>query len=371
MPNKVLIIIGTRPEAIKLLPIYNELKNKESFDPIIISTGQHKEMLTQVFDIFNVSPDIELGIMSKNQTLSGLTALLFTKLEEVYKIEKPDLVIVQGDTQSALVGSMVAYYNRIKVAHIEAGLRTFNKFSPFPEEVNRQCIGVVADYHFAPTDVAKNNLEKEGKSNVYTVGNTVVDALFWCKDIISNSKNSFSTAYKDILKANKMVLVTGHRRENFDSGLDAIADAILFLASKYPTINFVYPVHLNPNVRVIINDKLSNKKNIFLIEPVGYDEMVFLLSNSFCVITDSGGIQEEAPSFDVPVLVTRDTTERPEGISAGCAVLVGTDSENIQHAFVEIVENIDVYDKMSKSVSPYGDGTTSVRIVQILENELK
>jgi UDP-N-acetylglucosamine 2-epimerase (non-hydrolysing) len=368
--KKIIIIIGTRPEAIKLIPLYLELKERQQFEPVIISTGQHKEMLRQVFQFFNVKPDVDLNLMLAQQKLANITSLLFSAIQEQIDIKNPDLIIVQGDTQSAMVGALVGYYNQIKVAHIEAGLRTYNKFSPFPEEINRQTIGLVADYHFAPTQNAADNLLREGKSNVYKVGNTVIDALLLCMKIIQENREYYTCRFQNFLSFDKCVLITGHRRENFNGGLEQVTEAIAHLAEKFPNCCFIYPVHLNPRVQELVRPKLIAISNVFLIDPVGYDDLIFLLSQSFCVITDSGGIQEEAPSLNVPILVTRDTTERPEGIKSGCASLVGTDKEAIISKFTLLMNDEMLLNKMKNAPNPYGKGNSSEEIVAILEKDL-
>lgn len=368
--KKIAIVLGTRPEAIKLLPLYKKLIESQNFKPVLISTGQHKEMLQQVFSLFKIEPNVELNLMTENQTLADITAVLFSKLQDVFSSINPDLVIVQGDTQTAFVGAMLAYQNRIKVAHIEAGLRTYNKFSPFPEEVNRQVIGLVADFHFAPTNEAVFNLNQERKEGIYMVGNTVIDALLWCKKTVDQHSEKYEACFGKYLTNEKTVLVTGHRRENFDNGLANIANSISKLAKKYNNVSFIYPVHLNPKVREVIFKTLANSDNIHLIDPVQYDELIYLLGKCYMVITDSGGIQEEAPSLNVPILVTRETTERPEGVDAGCAKLVGINESNITKAFIELMENKNVYKNMQESNNPYGDGKTSERILKILRDNL-
>ncbi len=369
-PKKIVIIIGTRPEAIKLIPLFLKFKERKQFEPIIISTGQHKEMLTQVFDFFNVEPTIELNLMLKNQKLAGITSLLFSAIQEKFDYLKPDLIIVQGDTQSAMVGALVGYYNQIKVAHVEAGLRTNNKFSPFPEEINRQTIGLVADFHFAPTQESTNNLLTENKSNVFTVGNTVIDALLLCSTIIDNNIEKYNLRYQKFLSYDKRILITGHRRENFNGGLEEVTQAIAQLALSFPNCCFIYPVHLNPIVQDMVRPQLKDISNVFLIEPVGYDDLIYLLRQSFCVITDSGGIQEEAPSLNVPILVTRDTTERPEGIESGCALLVGTNKYEIVSKFTILMNDEMLLNRMKNAPNPYGKGNSSEEIVTIIENQL-
>lgn len=368
--NKVVILIGTRPEAIKLIPLYLSLKSAEDFEPIIVSTGQHREMLNQVFDFFGVKPDHDLELMFKNQSLAGITSLLFKEIQGCISKIDPNMIVVQGDTQSAMVGGMIGFYNKIKVAHIEAGLRTYNKYSPFPEEVNRQMIGLVADVHFAPTSTAMNNLLAEKKENVFNVGNTVIDALMLCLDIIKKNRDKYAEKFEEFLGYDRLVLITGHRRENFGSGLKNMMEAIRELATKYGETCFVYPVHLNPIVREEVNLNLTGIDNVKLIEPLVYDELVFLLSKSYCVITDSGGIQEEAPSFDLPILVTREVTERPEGVEEGCAILVGTNKDMIIGEYDKLVNDHEHYDKMALAKNPYGDGKTSEKIVDKLRSFL-
>ena len=327
-------------------------------------------MLDQIFNFFGVKPDIELSLMTKDQTLASLTSNLSTALQKCYEEIKPDLVIVQGDTTTAFVSSLIAYYNRIRVAHVEAGLRTLNKYSPFPEEVNRKLISGIADYHFAPTDKALEVLKKEGLSNIYQVGNTVVDSLRLCLKKLGVNRNFYDEKFMLLNNFDKTVLITGHRRESFGDGFLRICESILRLASKYPNFLFYYPVHLNPNVRSVVISMLSGFENIYITEPLPYDELIYVMSNSFLILTDSGGIQEEAPTLNVPVLIMRDTTERMEGVEAGCALLVGTDTENIYADFINLVENENLYKKMSSVENPYGDGSTSQQIVEIIKDKI-
>jgi UDP-N-acetylglucosamine 2-epimerase (non-hydrolysing) len=368
--KKIAIVLGTRPEAIKLIPIYTELIKNDFFSATLISTGQHREMLDQIFDFFGVKPDIELSVMTTNQTLASLTANLSTVLQDCFEDLKPDLVIVQGDTTTAFISSLIAYYNKISVAHVEAGLRTNHKYSPFPEEINRKLISSIADYHFAPTSKALQVLKNEGLDNVFQVGNTVVDSLLLCLQKLETDKTSYSVKFKILEKYRKTILVTGHRRESFGDGFRRICDAILQLAKKYPDCLFFYPVHLNPNVRSVVISMLSGVENIYITEPLPYDELIYVMSNSFLILTDSGGIQEEAPTLNVPVLIMRDTTERMEGVEAGCALLVGTDTEHICANFINLVENENLYKKMSSVENPYGDGTTSQHIVEIIKDKI-
>lgn len=370
MFNKIAIVLGTRPEAIKLIPVYLELK-KKFLDVHLVSTGQHFSMLAQIFDFFEIKPDIDLNVMVQNQTLAGLTSKLCEKLQVCYEENKYDLVIVQGDTTTAMTAGLVAYYNRIKIAHVEAGLRTHNKWSPFPEEINRQIIGRFADYHFAPTNRALSILNGEGLKKAYMTGNTVIDSLLLCVKKLELSKAKYESKFASINGFDKLVLITGHRRENFGHGFDEICNAIRSLSVKYPEMLFYYPVHLNPNVKNKVFEVLENLPNVMLDQPLPYDELIYLMSRSFIILTDSGGIQEEAPSLNVPILVMRDTTERPEGIENGCALLVGTSANNIMSAFDNLVENEVDYNKMSEAENPYGNGESAKLIADILFNESK
>jgi UDP-N-acetylglucosamine 2-epimerase (non-hydrolysing) len=369
--KKIAIVLGTRPEAIKLLPLYKALKNSGIFSATLISTGQHREMLYQIFSFFEEKPDVELNLMTANQTLASLTSNLSTALQHCFEEQKPDLVIVQGDTTTAFVSSLIAYYNRIPVAHVEAGLRTHNKYSPFPEEVNRKLISGIADYHFAPTDKALAVLKNEGLDNIYKVGNTVVDSLLLCLQKLEMNRIAYDEKFKILRNFEKTILITGHRRESFGEGFQRICDSILRLARKYPNFLFYYPVHLNPNVRSVVLSMLSGVDNIMMSEPLPYDELIYIMSRSYLILTDSGGIQEEAPSLNIPVLIMRDTTERMEGVEAGCAILVGTDSEMICSNFIHLVENEEAYTKMSQVANPYGDGTAAENIINVLYDKLK
>lgn len=365
MVKRIAIVLGTRPEAIKLIPVYLELR-KVNADVCLVSTGQHQSMLEQIFKFFEVAPDICLDVMVPNQTLAGLTARLTDTLQQCFTEHQFDVVVVQGDTTTAMTASLVAFYNRIKVAHVEAGLRTYNKFSPFPEEINRQIIGRIADFHFAPTANAKRVLEEENVVNVHMVGNTVIDSLIYCINKVRINEAHYVGRFPSITQFEKLVLITGHRRENFGHGFEEICMAIQDLSKKHPNILFYYPVHLNPNVKNKVEQMLSGFQNIYLDQPLPYDELVFLMSRSFIILTDSGGIQEEAPTLNVPVLVMRDTTERPEGITNGCSKLVGTESKNIIEAFTELMEHPDKYQQMCEAENPYGDGKSAERIAGIL-----
>ncbi|HRH60419.1 MAG TPA: UDP-N-acetylglucosamine 2-epimerase (non-hydrolyzing) [Chitinophagaceae bacterium] len=368
----LLFIFGTRPEAIKMAPLIHACKkHPEHFNVKICTTGQHREMLQQVMDFFELHADTDLQLMQPNQTLFDITANALKSLEKVLNEINPHLVLVQGDTTTAFAASLAAFYKQIKVAHIEAGLRSGNKYAPFPEEINRKMTGIVADFHFAPTQAAKENLLKENiTENIFITGNTVIDALLWAVKKVESSKetgNNFS--FLDPHK--KLILVTGHRRENFGKPFENICDALLDIADHH-AVQVVYPVHLNPNVQHIVQQKLNNHPNIFLLAPLGYPQLVWLLNKSYFVITDSGGIQEEAPALGKPVLVMRDVTERMEGVDAGSALLVGTSKEKITAAANALLTDNKVYERMSKAVNPYGDGTAAEKIVEtLISNFLK
>ncbi|WP_290525576.1 UDP-N-acetylglucosamine 2-epimerase (non-hydrolyzing) [Alcanivorax sp.] len=367
--RKVAVVIGTRPEAIKLLPVYKALQESSLLDPVLVSTGQHREMLLPLFELFGVEPDIDLSLMTKNQTLSSLTARLFLTLGDLFARENFFSVIVQGDTTTAFVGAVVGHYHQVKVCHVEAGLRTYNKWAPFPEECNRKMIGAVADLHFTPTATATNALREEAISDgVFEVGNTVVDSLLYVKSLLSESSDYFDSKYLDLLSSGeRMILVTGHRRESFGEGLKNICFALKMLVARYEDIVLLYPVHLNPNVRSTVQEMLGDEPRIKLVDPVPYAEMVYLMGRSWLILTDSGGIQEEAPSLNIPVLVMRETTERQEGVDAGCAMLLGTTIEGIFEGVVNVIDSPTLYNSMVQSPSPYGDGLSSSRIVSILE----
>lgn len=370
------MIFGTRPEAIKMAPLYwNFKKRSEIFDTRVCVTAQHRQMLDQVLNFFDVKPDYDLDLMKENQTLFDITSNSLKSLERVLKDFNPDLILVQGDTTTAFTGALAAFYNKIKVAHIEAGLRSGQKYSPYPEEMNRILVGHIADYHFAPTDVAKINLYNEGiKEHVWVVGNTVIDALFLGLETIEKNeamKDRVEKYFKKFLKEqDKVILVTGHRRESFGEGFEKICNALKEIALKRQDVKIVYPVHLNPNVREPVNRILKGIENIILMEPLEYPYLIWLMSKSFIVLTDSGGIQEEAPSLGKPVLVMRNVTERIEGINAGTAKLVGTDPKKIVHETLFLFENKEEYERIAKIVNPYGDGKASEKILEIIENYL-
>jgi UDP-N-acetylglucosamine 2-epimerase (non-hydrolysing) len=369
--KKLLFIFGTRPEAIKMAPLIKILDSqKEQFDISVCTTGQHREMLQQIMDFFQLRSDYDLALMKPNQTLFDITSDSIQKLEKVLKKTNPDLVLVQGDTTTAMTGALAAFYQKIKVAHIEAGLRSFDKYAPFPEEINRKIISTIADFNFTPTEQSKKNLEKENiTKNVYVTGNTVIDALLW-----GVNKVRTDAGYQDhfdFLDSNKKtILVTAHRRENFGEPFEHICDALYELADKFNTIQIVYPVHLNPNVQEIVYKKLKGHPAIHLISPLDYPRLLWIMDKSYFVITDSGGIQEEAPSLGKPVLVMRDVTERMEGIEAGNAILTGTSTEKILFEASRLLTDKEHYDTMSKAINPYGTGKSAEIIVSILSEKL-
>lgn len=368
--KKLLYIFGTRPEAIKLAPLIIQCKKDKAFDVKVCVTAQHRGMLDQVLGFFEISADYDLNLMKPGQTLFDITANGLKSLQHVIKSFSPDIVIVQGDTTTAFIGALSAYYFQIKVAHVEAGLRSGNKYSPFPEEINRRLAGVIADFHFAPTQRAVENLNHEGIfQNVFLVGNTVVDALLAKLDNVKED-NSIEKKFNFLDKTGKMILITGHRRESFGEGFQNICDAIRLLADKFKNFQFIYPVHLNPNVQKPVKTILKGLPNVFLIEPVDYPSMIWLMNRSYFILTDSGGIQEEAPTLGKPVLVMRNVTERMEGIEAGTAKLVGTKKEDIIKYATDLMINEDEYSKMANASNPYGDGTACLQIVKILKDFL-
>jgi len=369
--KKICFIFGTRPEAIKVAPVSTMLRRDGHFEVVNISTGQHKEMLNQVLDFFNLPVNNSLDVMKVNQSLAYLSSSILDGLSRVLEELKPDLVLVQGDTTTAFMGALAAFYQKIPVAHIEAGLRSFNLFSPFPEEANRKMISQIANLHFCPTDKAVENLNAEGIHNhVYKVGNTVVDALLQGLDIIEQSmEERFAAKYAYLLQ-NKFILVTGHRRESFGDGFLHICHALKKIAEKFPDTPIFYPVHLNPSVQKPVYEILSGLHNVYLVSPLEYAEMIWVLNKSYIVLTDSGGIQEEAPSLGKPILVMREVTERSEGIDAGNAVLVGTDQELIFNWVERLLSDPQLYTSMSTAGNPYGDGLTSERILSIIKNYL-
>ncbi len=366
--KKISIIFGTRPEAIKLIPVILELKKNKNFEINICVTAQHREMLDQVLEIFNIKPDTDLDLMQPNQTLSTLTSRIINAVDNYFSEYKPDIVLVQGDTTTVFAVSLVAFYHKVKVGHVEAGLRTGKKYSPFPEEINRVLTSRIADIHFAPTEISKNNLLKEGinSEKIFITGNTVIDALFLAKEKVLELKPKVNGLQKNLEEISPYILITGHRRENFGEGFINICSAISELALKYENYNFIYPVHLNPNVQDPVNKLLANKKNIFLIKPQTYLPFISLMMNSKIILTDSGGVQEEAPSLGKPVLVMRENTERPEAVTAGTVKLVGTDKQKIFNEVSKLLDNNLEYKKMANAINPYGDGLASKRISEIL-----
>ena len=375
--KKIMLVFGTRPEAIKMAPLIHAIKAEpESFKLKVCVTSQHREMLDQVLDIFNIKPDIDLNLMTKNQNLSNLTSLILNKMQTVFTKHQPNIVLVHGDTTTTLATSMAAFYESIPVGHVEAGLRTYNLNAPFPEEFNRQITSKITKWHFAPTKISKKNLLSDGidKSSITITGNTVIDALNWILTRIDNDKNrqqNLNNILNAVLSFNwkneNFVLVTAHRRENFGDGFFEICSAVKELALKYPKIHFVYPVHLNPNVSRIVYRLLKGIKNIHLIKPLEYESFIYLLKHSYLVLTDSGGIQEEAPSLGKPVLVMRETTERPEAIEAGTVEIVGSNKKKIVKRVSRLLNNKKHYQKMSRAHNPYGDGLACKRIVDVLQ----
>ncbi len=377
--KKILLVFGTRPEAIKMAPLVKEFqKDTQNFKVKVCVTAQHREMLDQVLNLFKIIPDYDLNLMKPNQDLNQLTSRIILKIKPIFEEFKPDMVLVHGDTATTFATSLSAYYQKIKIGHIEAGLRTGSLYSPWPEEGNRKLTAVLTDYHFAPTATSKSNLLNEGVSDlsVYVTGNTVIDAL---KLVVSKIKNNkrlrlqiektiFNSGFKKL--NSKFILVTGHRRENFGEGFLNICKALKAIAEKNPEINILYPVHLNPNVRKPVNALLSDIVNIKLVEPFQYEEFVYLMNKSYLILTDSGGIQEEAPSLGKPVLVMRETTERPEAKKAGTVKLVGSGKESILIEVQKLLDDNSEYQKMSKAHNPYGDGSASKKIVKIIKKEL-
>lgn len=369
--KKFSVIFGTRPEAIKLCPVVLALKADPTFECKVCVTGQHREMLQQVLDVFGVVPDKDLALMRPNQTLGGLTSRAIAAIDEYLAGEKPDIVMVQGDTTTVLAGALAAFYHHIPVAHVEAGLRTWNMESPWPEEANRVLTTRIAKWHFCPTENNKANLLKEGvpEKDIYVTGNTVIDALLMAKGKVSANPPTIDGLPSDLMSSGgRMVLITGHRRENFGEGFENICTAIKNLAGRFPETHFVYPVHLNPNVREPVERILGayRGKNVHLIAPQGYLPFVALMNRAYLVLTDSGGVQEEAPSLGKPVLVMRDTTERPEAVAAGTVKIIGTKRSDIEEHCSMLLSDDGEYSKMSTAVNPYGDGCAVKRIVEIL-----
>ena len=363
---KVMTVFGTRPEAIKMAPVIKELKKEKKVQTVIAVTAQHREMLDQVLELFDITPDYDLNIMMESQSLTDITVNVLKKIENVYNRENPDIVLVQGDTSTTFVASLAAFYKKIKVGHVEAGLRTNDKYSPFPEEINRKLTGNIADYHFAPTETSKKNLLKENicENNIFVTGNTVIDAL---KEIVNRDYQFKSRKIREILDNDRrFILLTTHRRENLGNPMRNIFTSVKKILKINKEVEIIFPVHLNPAVRKIANEILGSLNRIHLIEPLDYLPFAKLMNESYLVLTDSGGVQEEAPGLGKPVLVLRDTTERPEAIKAGTAILVGTDENKIFENVNKLLNDEKEYSKMSRAVNPYGDGKASKRIVDIL-----
>ncbi|WP_294587308.1 UDP-N-acetylglucosamine 2-epimerase (non-hydrolyzing) [uncultured Bacteroides sp.] len=384
--KKIMLVFGTRPEAIKMAPLVKEFqKNIDKFRTIVCVTGQHREMLDQVLNLFEITPDYDLNIMKQGQDLYDVTSRVLLGMRDVLKEAQPDVVLVHGDTTTSTAAALAAFYQQIPVGHVEAGLRTHKIYSPWPEEMNRQITSRISTYNFAPTPLSRQNLVAEGinELSITVTGNTVIDALYMVVDKIKNDKQ-LGKELQDILKKSgydtkrlindkKLVLITGHRRENFGDGFISMCKAIKALSEKYPDVDFVYPMHLNPNVRKpiheVFGEDLSQLGNMFFIEPLEYLSFVYLMEKSTIVLTDSGGIQEEAPGLGKPVLVMRDTTERPEALEAGTVKLVGTNYNQIMKEVSTLLDNCDYYEKMSKAVNPYGDGCACNRISEFLQSD--
>ena len=372
-PAKILVVFGTRPEAIKLFPVVAALKADPRFTPIVCVSAQHRQMLDQVLEIAGIVPDHDLDLMQPDQTLDGLTAALLTELGRVMDQVQPARVMVQGDTATAMAGALAAYYRKIPVDHVEAGLRSYNIYHPWPEEVNRKIIGAIASLHFAPTEVSAKALtdEQVDPARVHVTGNTVIDALHWVRKRIFTKPSLAQdlAGLETLFEGRRIIGVTSHRRENFGGGMENIAEAIARIAAR-PDVAVIFPVHLNPNVRAVMNQRLGKLPNVALIEPLDYPNFVRLLSIAEIMLTDSGGVQEEAPALGKPVLVMRETTERPEGVTAGTAKLVGTETSVIVTEMFKLLDDKAAYESMARAHNPFGDGQTARRIVELLGNEI-
>ncbi len=364
--KKILVVFGTRPEAIKMSPLVHELKSRDIFDVKVCVTGQHREMLDQVLQVFNVTPDYDFSIMKKNQDLFDITTAVMNKMKSLLKDLSPDLVLVHGDTTTAFISALAAFYLQIPVGHVEAGLRTYDMYSPYPEEINRQGIGILASFHFAPTETAKQNLISEGKNkdNVFVTGNTVIDALKY-----TVNKNYNHTLF-DWIGSNRLILITAHRRESIGNAMRSMFIAINNILDDYDDVKAVYPVHLNPKVRELAEEIFDGSDKIRLIEPLGVVDFHNFMDKAYMILTDSGGIQEEASSLGKPALVLRETTERPEGIAAGTLKLVGTNTDKVYAACKQLLDDQKEYDKMSKATNPYGNGNASKKIADIIAEKL-
>lgn len=361
--RKVMLVFGTRPEAIKMCPLVNELKTRENLQTVVCVTGQHRQMLDQVLETFQVIPDYDLSIMKERQTLFDVTTNILNRFKEVLEIEKPDVVLVHGDTSTTFVTALTCFYLQIPVGHVEAGLRTYNIYSPYPEEFNRQAVSIIASYNFAPTELSRQNLIQEGKKpeSIYVTGNTAIDALK------TTVRNDYRHEQLDWAEGSRLIMITAHRRENLGEPMKHMFRSIRRVCDEHPDVKAIYPIHMNPVVRETANAILGGDERIRIIEPLDVLDFHNFLAHSYMILTDSGGIQEEAPSFGKPVLVMRDTTERPEGIAAGTLKLVGTEEETIYYAFKQLLEDKDEYERMSKASNPYGDGFACKRIADILD----
>lgn len=361
--KKILLVFGTRPEAIKMCPLVNELKSRDNMEPIICVTGQHRQMLDQVLETFKVVPDYDLSIMKECQTLFDVTCNILNRIKEVLEQEHPDVVLVHGDTSTTFATALACFYLQIPVGHVEAGLRTYNIYSPYPEEFNRQTVSIISSYNFAPTEMSRQNLIKEGKKQdtIYVTGNTAIDALK------TTVRSDYCHEHLNWAAGSRLIMITAHRRENLGKPMRHMFRAIRRVCNEHPDVKVIYPIHMNPTVREIADEILSGDERIRIIEPLDVLDFHNFLARSYMILTDSGGIQEEAPSLGKPVLVMRDTTERPEGIKAGTLKLVGTDEEMIYQSFKQLLEDKEEYEKMSKASNPYGDGFASKRIADILE----
>lgn len=360
--KKIMLVFGTRPEAIKMCPLVNELKTRENIKTIVCVTGQHRQMLDQVLEAFHVVPDYDLSIMKEKQTLFDITTSILNKIREVLETEKPDVVLVHGDTSTTFVTALACFYLQIPVGHVEAGLRTYNIYSPYPEEFNRQAVGIISQYNFAPTEMAKNHLIQEGKNpeTVYVTGNTVIDALK------TTVRENYTHPELDWAQGSRLILITAHRRENLGEPMHQMFRAIRRVLEEHPDVKALYPIHMNPVVRKAADEELGDYDRIHIIEPLDVLDCHNIMARSYLILTDSGGIQEEAPSLGKPVLVMRDTTERPEGIDAGTLKLVGTKEETIYSEFTKLLDSKEEYDRMAQAVNPYGDGFACGRIADIL-----
>ena len=364
--KKVMLVFGTRPEAIKMCPLVNTLKERKSLQTVVCVTGQHRQMLDMVLDAFSVTPDYDLSIMKERQTLFDVTTNILERIREVLEKERPDVVLVHGDTSTTFVTALACFYLQIPVGHVEAGLRTYNLYSPYPEEFNRQAVSIIAKYNFSPTELSRENLLREGKdpSTIYVTGNTAIDALK------TTVRDGYTHPELDWASDSRLIMITAHRRENLGEPMHHMFRAIRRIIDEHPDIKAIYPIHMNPVVRQAADEELGDCDRIHIIEPLDVLDFHNFLARSYLILTDSGGIQEEAPSLGKPVLVMRDTTERPEGIAAGTLKLVGTEEETIYNSFKELLEDKSVYDRMSQASNPYGDGLACQRIADILEQTL-